>query len=383
MLSILLSVSPIAIIILILIIIFSMANTKTTPKDVFLHLFNIVTFYLTVIGFITLYINYIEALFPDPLNYYYNNIASGVRWASSVLFVAVPSYILTAWLLNKDILANIEKRDLSLRKWLTYLTLFVSALTIIIDLMVFVYNFLEGELTVRFFLKVLVVLVVAGGVFGYYMWDLKRKDLKTQVNKILAMVLSIIVLGSIIAGFFIVGSPGQQRDRRMDEERIMDLQNIQGEISNYWSRKEVVPASLADLEDSISGFKVPADPETKQPYKYKVTGDLAFELCATFGSSNLDEEERIMQETYYAYDKYNQNWTHYKGEVCFARIIDPELYKDLINLDTKIYVSSGKSMGKVSDFLETEDIYSKYEFDTDEDESSVMDAVRRRIAGVV
>jgi hypothetical protein len=309
-----------------------MSSIKSTPKDVFLHLFNIVTFYLTVIGFITLFIQYVNALFPDALNYYYNGIASGVRWASSVLFVAVPSYIITSWLLNKDIIANPEKKELSLRKWLTYLTLFVSAITIIIDLMVFVYNFLEGELSIRFFLKVLVVLVLAGAVFGYYMWDLKRKDLKTNINKILAVLLAVVALGGIIAGFFIVGTPGEQRDRRLDEARVSDLQNIQSEIINYWSQKEEMPASLLELEDSLSGFKIPIDKDTNQEYEYRVVSDLSFELCANFASSNLNEKDRILQENYYAYDKYNQNWLHDAGRVCFDRDIDPELYKDLQKL---------------------------------------------------
>lgn len=332
MLSLLLSFLPILIIVLILIIILSMSNLKPTPKDVFLHLFNIVTFYLTVIGFITLFINYIEALFPDPLNYYYNNIASGVRWASAVLFVAVPSYILTAWLLSKDIIANPEKRELSLRKWLIYLTLFVSALTIIIDLMIFVYNFLEGELTIRFGLKVLVVLLIAGGVFGYYMWDLKRKELKTNINKILAIILPVVVLVSIIAGFFIVGTPGDQRARRLDEQRTNDLQMIQGEIINYWMQKEKLPTALTELEDDISGFIVSTDPNNRESYEYKVVSDLSFQLCANFDSSNLDEKDRMMQENYYSFDKYNQNWFHNKGYTCFDRTIDPDLYKDLSKL---------------------------------------------------
>jgi hypothetical protein len=35
-------------------------------------------------------------------------------------------------------------------------------------------TFLGGELTLRFFLKVLTVLFVAGSIGGYYIWDLKK-----------------------------------------------------------------------------------------------------------------------------------------------------------------------------------------------------------------
>lgn len=304
-------------------------NIKSTPKDVFLQLFNIVTFYLSVIGFITLYINYINALFPDALNYYFTGIANGVRWSSSILFVAVPAYIFTAWLLARDLIKIPEKRELKLRKWLIYFTLFISAITIIVDLMIFVYNFLDGELTVRFFLKVLVVLLVAGAVFGYYMWDLKRTGLKSKIPQFLAIILGVLVLGSIIVGFFIVGTPSEQRRRRMDDERVMNLQMLQTQIVDYWSKKEVLPENLDFLQDNISGFVVPLDPDTKLSYEYKILGELEFELCANFATAsdkNLSPGEKPM--TYYGYyDSFQQNWDHEKGRACFQRTIDPDLYK--------------------------------------------------------
>ena len=190
-----------------------MKNTtvKSTPKDVFLHLLNIFTFYLGVISFIMLYIQYISALFPDPLSFYYTAIATGVRISTSILVIAIPVYILTSWLLGKDLASNPKRRELKLRKWLTYFTLFISAITIIVDLIMFVYSFLSGELTTQFFLKVFVVLLVAGAVFSYYIWDLRRKKMKSKTPKILAWVLSFVVLASIVWGFFIIGTPAEQR----------------------------------------------------------------------------------------------------------------------------------------------------------------------------
>jgi len=309
-----------------------MDNTtlKSTPKDVFLHLFNIVTFYLSIIGFITLYIQYINVMFPDKLNYYFTGIANGVRWSTSVLLIAVIAYLFTSWMLGKDLAKTPEKRNLKLRKWLVYFTLFISAITIIIDLMTFVYNFLSGELTMQFVLKVIVVLLVAVAVFGYYLWDLKRQNGKTNVPKILAIVVSVVVLASIVVGFFIIGTPSDQRARKFDEQRIEHLQSLQSEIVNYWIQKKTLPAQLSDLENSISGFAAPADPATGVFYEYNITGDLSFELCAVFERPNQD---KIPADSYYYgspyYDIYNQNWNHETGRTCFARIIDPELYKNV------------------------------------------------------
>lgn len=304
-------------------------TVKTTPKDVFLHLFNIVTFYLSVIGFITLYIQYIGALFPDPLNYYFSGIADSVRVSTSILFIAVPAFLLSSWLLSKDLKAIPEKRELKLRKWLIYFTLFISAITIIIDLIIFVYNFLNGELTVQFFLKVMVVLLVASSVFGYYIWELKRADADSKVPKILTSVVSTVVVLSIILGFFIVGTPGDQRDRRFDEQRVGNLQMLQSQIVDYWVRKSYLPVSLKNLEDNISGFMVPTDPGSKTNYEYRIISPLSFELCAEFSRPTKETglAGRGIKESGPYYNSFSQNWDHTAGKFCWTRTIDPEIYK--------------------------------------------------------
>ncbi len=306
-----------------------MENTYNTPKNVFLHLLNITTFYLTVINFITLYIQYISVVLPDPLNFFYTNMADAVRASTSVLVVAVPVFILTAWLLGRDLKANPERREFKLRKWLIYFTLFVSAITIIVDLIMFVNSFLSGELTTRFLLKVLIVLFVAAAVFGYYVWDLRRKDTETsKTPKKLAFVMAFLVLGSVILGFFVIGTPAEQRDRRFDERRVADLQTIQNQIVNYWIQKEKLPLNLNVLEDSISGFMIPKDPAANASYEYNVTDTLSFELCATFKVSSKDLGSSYNGAmSSYSYDAFQQNWDHETGRTCFTRTIDPELYK--------------------------------------------------------
>jgi len=301
---------------------------KTTPKDVFLHLFNILTFYLSIISFITLYIHYIKALFPDELNYYFSGIANAVRWSSSMLIIAVPAFLLSGWLLSRNYKISPARRELAIRKWLIYFTLFLSAVTVIIDLIIFVYNFFSGELTIQFFLKILVVLIVAAAVFGYYLWDLKRQNLKSRIPRVLAWALVAVTLASVISGFFIVGTPADQRRRLTDERRVSDLQNLQSQVVNYWVQKEALPENLDKLNDSISGFMAPTDPETNQSYEYRIVDLLSFELCADFKTSSDDflptvKGVKISSPA----DPYQQNWNHQANHTCFSRIIDPELYK--------------------------------------------------------
>ncbi len=76
------------------------------------------------------------------------------------------------------------------------------------------------------------------------------------------------------------------------------------------------------------------DPETDAPYKYEVTGDLSFRLCASFSEETKDlsgQGSYPMRDMAYPStvggDSMNNNWKHGVGETCFDRTIDPEIYR--------------------------------------------------------
>jgi hypothetical protein len=81
---------------------------------------------------------------------------------------------------------------------------------------------------------------------------------------------------------------------------------------------------LTTLNNSITGFTVPTDPETKANYEYVVKSNLVFELCATFAAKS-SEGQNMTYPMYYG-SPFGQNWDHEVGRVCFERTIDPELY---------------------------------------------------------
>ncbi len=301
---------------------------KGTPRDVFLHLLAVATLYASVVAFITLWWQYVNVLFPDPLGCG-GCVYDPIRFAMATLIVAFPVHIFISWLVGREFRAEPEKREIRVRKWLWYITLFIPAITIIIDLIVLINNFLRGDLTTQFFLKVIVVLAAAAAVFGYYLWDLKKRTTPSNKPKLVAWLASAVILASIIYGFFLVGSPATQRARRFDEQRISHLQQIQNEVINYWTRKGVLPAGLDDLKDTISGFTPPRDPKTSVQYEYLIGGPLTFKLCAVFEmpdtGSGKAGELRVPSAIDYP---YQQNWSHDKGRTCFERVIDPQLYKN-------------------------------------------------------
>jgi hypothetical protein len=213
-----------------------------------------------------------------------------------------------------------------IRKWLVYLTLFVAAVTIVIVISMIVYDFLGGELKLQFFLKLLTVLITAAAVFGYHLWDDHfNPGWKSRIPRKLAWIVSVILLICIIGGFFIVGTPSQQRARRFDQQRVENLSNLQGQIESSWSQNRVLPAKLDDLKDLYTGFILPVDPDTKAQYEYEIVNDLTFKLCATFATTNKesdpDKQARMM-----SYDYYGSNWPHDAGRFCFERKINPALY---------------------------------------------------------
>ena len=307
--------------------------SKNLPRDTFLYLLAIITLVVTAVGFGMAVFNYIDFYFPDPATDYYRSVSSyesPIRQAMAMLIVVFPVFFWVSRFIRKDLKTHPEKKDLKIRKWLLYLTLFAAALVIIGDFVTVVNNFLRGELTARFVLKALTIFFISGSAFYYYLAQLREKGIKWI--GVFSWVVAAIVVATVLWGFAVIGSPFQQREKRFDERRVQDLSMIQGQVINYWQMKESLPQNLSDLEDSISGFLVPQDPETGEKYEYTVYKgkEIKFQMCATFSTSSSADVE--YQNTapkpvsprggYYPYD----SWQHDAGRYCFDRTIDSELY---------------------------------------------------------
>lgn len=306
--------------------------TNMTPKDFFVHVGAMVALYVSSISLITLLFQIINVAYPDLLYSYYDPYSAGIRWAVASLIIIFPLYLFLTWFVEKEYRSVPEKRNLGIRKWLTFFTLFIAGATVAVDLIVLINSFLGGEVTIRFGLKILAVLVVAGMVFAYYIWDLRRNMASvTRMPKIFAGIAIFFVITSVVGGFIVMGSPQTQRLLRYDAQKISDLQNIQWQIVNYWQQKNSLPDDLTQLNDPISSFVVPNDPQSEKKYQYRKVKELTFELCAEF---NLETKESVGGDSSYdisypapyGLDSKSNNWKHGVGTTCFERTIDPELY---------------------------------------------------------
>ncbi len=303
-------------------------NTKA--KDFFMHLGAMVTLYAGVIALLNLLFRVINVSFPQVERYYFGG--GSISLPVATLIVVFPIFLILMNLIRRGYEADPSRKEFAVRKWLIWITLFVTGIVIAGDLITLLYFFLDGrELTTGFILKVLSVLVVAGGVFGYYVDDL-RDALTSGRRNLWRIFAGVLVIGAIIIGFSVIGSPRTQRLMNYDVQKVNDLQNIQSQLISYWQSKEILPETLEGLSDPVSSYyvSIPKDLQTGASYTYNKTGDMSFELCAEFNlaSGTKSEVSRISNVYYYGIEP--EQWEHGEGYFCFERTIDPDFYPPIM-----------------------------------------------------
>lgn len=304
------------------------SGPSASAKDFFLHLGAMVALYTVVISFLNLVFTIINKAFPE-INTYYGYFRSGseISLPVATLLIVFPIFVVLSYFVQKTYSNSPEKKELPIRKWLTYITLFISGIILAGDLVTVLYKFLDGQdLTLGFLLKALSVLLVSTLVFGYYLNDIREK-IPSSRRRFWAIVSGVVILIFIIVGFSVIGSPRTQRLYRYDDQKISDLQNIQWQVINHWQTYGSIPNTIQELSNSssINYYSLPRDPQTGENYGYIKTSDLGFEICADFNKANKNKNSQVMP-MYLDKMGVNENWQHGEGRECFSRTIDPILY---------------------------------------------------------
>ncbi len=159
-----------------------------SAREAFLYLLTFITLYVSAFNFGALIYQFINKNFHDVVR----QVAAvndgivdpvAIRFSLASLIIAFPIYLWLSIVLNKSAAKNPEARGSRVRKWLTYLTLFIAAGTIIGDLIALLNRLLAGDTTMRFGLKFLTVLVIAGVIFYYYLTDLRKEEKNDATSK--------------------------------------------------------------------------------------------------------------------------------------------------------------------------------------------------------
>jgi hypothetical protein len=131
-----------------------------------------------------------------------------------------------------------------------------------------------------------------------------------------ALVLGLAaaaVVAAVAGGVWVMGSPFEQRLRRLDAQRVDDLASIADAVEVYWKRHERLPASLGDLAGESGIRFASADPEGGTPYEYRPGEQDAYSVCATFArdsDAGAGRTRRLAR---------SGEWNHTAGRQCFER----------------------------------------------------------------
>lgn len=99
-----------------------------------------------------------------------------IRWAIAVITVSLPTYLWLTWRDRQAVAADPALYRSFIRKWLIYIALLVTSAVMLGDLVFVLYSFLDGNFTLQFLAKALVVAGVSGGIFVFYLRDTRKGD---------------------------------------------------------------------------------------------------------------------------------------------------------------------------------------------------------------
>ena len=142
-------------------------------RDAFYYLLNFITLGFWTVALGQIFYILIAHWFPDPAQsnayMYAGSLRDQISWQVATVIVAFPIFLFVHNLIQKQLRLRPDLYDSGVRKWLTYLTLVIAAIIVITDAVWFIEALIRGELTIRFILDSLVLLVLGGGVFAYYL----------------------------------------------------------------------------------------------------------------------------------------------------------------------------------------------------------------------
>ena len=128
-------------------------------------------------------------------------------------------------------------------------------------------------------------------------------------KRLFAVAAIAAVCVSVAVGLKLLGSPSEERARKLDDRRVEDLQRLATAVDLYRTRGGHLPGSLEEVRRDLPN-DTPRDPVTEQPYAYRPIGADGYELCADFQKAS--EADRG-----YGGSAGMGFWSHPAGRQCF------------------------------------------------------------------
>lgn len=294
-------------------------RVSSSPKEAFLFLMLYATLYTAAFAVGSVLFDLINLFFPQTGDAAMEHSISSLRYGLASTIVAFPIFIFMNGVITRESLRNPGQRIAPVRRWLTYLTLFLASVSIMSDLITLIVRFLAGDITPRFILKVAAVAILAGGAFVYYLRDLRHDEIApsaelrpTRRGRLGSALLAMAVLAIVILGFWYAGSPMQARLLAQDAQRVRDLASISSRVEQYYLKKGALPPSLAACDISPDTFvEQKQDRVTGRPYEYLAVDATHFQVGAAFALPS--EPDRITASWPYNRPENPGFWQHSAG----------------------------------------------------------------------
>ena len=286
-------------------------SSGASARDAFFYLLIFSTLAVWTLSLGCLAFSLIDRWIADPLFRGYSETFNTYTMTMSLaaVMVAFPLHLLVSRVVLREAVADPDKLESGIRKWLTYMALVIAASVFMGDLITALAYLLRGELTSRFLLKSFVVLVLSSGVFWYYFGGLRKMKAVTgrlSRDRWMAIASAVAVAIMLVLGFLQLGAPSVQRKLVADGQRVQRLYMLSNAIRNYWlAHTSQLPTSLSELAGSY------LDPITNQAFEYVPAPSGQYQLCAVFAA-------RSPQENNQSPGGNPEAWTHPAGRHCFV-----------------------------------------------------------------
>jgi hypothetical protein len=127
-----------------------------------------------------------------------------------------------------------------------------------------------------------------------------------RIGRWLLLAAALAVAATVVVAIVVMDSPEAQRQTRLDERRVQDLQRLDEAIRAHARHHDALPAALSVVTDRPGVNYSVADPVDGAPYVYEATGPRSYRLCARFATDTARLHARTRPHGGY-------DWAHAAG----------------------------------------------------------------------
>ncbi|MEQ5869784.1 hypothetical protein J4E08_07715 [Sagittula sp. NFXS13] len=243
-----------------------------TARDAFFYALMFVVFGMVAGNVLSLLYGQINLWLPEIGEGVTSGGLSGLRWSMAALIVFTPAFFFLDQSDRRDIHQNDARRHSAVRRWLSALALLIAVCILLGDALFLIFTWLNGQMTLRFLVKSLVVAGLSLVVLAYF--D-EGRDLPVKALRLpAAPILIALALLSLGLSLWTVGGPKQGQMEARDTLRLRDLNRLETDLLRCDAMRAPLPATFDPLDcasapDDLTAFaaQITYDRQTDTTYR--------------------------------------------------------------------------------------------------------------------